>query len=48
MKSSCITLAYPHANKNFLINLVDSPGHVDFSSGMELHTQLLLLILKYN
>uniref|UniRef100_A0A2P2I1I5 Elongation factor-like 1 n=1 Tax=Hirondellea gigas TaxID=1518452 RepID=A0A2P2I1I5_9CRUS len=32
MKSSCITLAYSHQDKSFLVNLVDSPGHVDFSS----------------
>ncbi|XP_018015022.1 elongation factor-like GTPase 1 [Hyalella azteca] len=32
MKSSCITLAYPHQNESYLINLIDSPGHVDFTS----------------
>ena len=32
MKSSCVTLAYPRDEKNYLVNLIDSPGHVDFSS----------------
>lgn len=32
MKSSSISLTYPLNNQNFLINLIDSPGHVDFSS----------------
>jgi len=31
MKSSAIAL-YPNQEKEFLINLMDSPGHVDFSS----------------
>lgn len=32
MKSSSISLTYPLNNENYLINLIDSPGHVDFSS----------------
>ena len=32
MKSSSISLTYPLRNENYLINLIDSPGHVDFSS----------------
>jgi len=32
MKSSAIALYYPNQEKEFLINLMDSPGHVDFSS----------------
>lgn len=32
MKSSAISLMYKHCNNNHLINLIDSPGHVDFSS----------------
>ncbi len=32
MKSSSISLLHTHNNEEFLINLIDSPGHVDFSS----------------
>ncbi|KAL1139273.1 hypothetical protein AAG570_006259 [Ranatra chinensis] len=32
MKSSSISLYYNSDSKDFLINLIDSPGHVDFSS----------------
>ena len=32
MKSSSISLTYSLNDENFLINLIDSPGHVDFSS----------------
>jgi len=32
MKSSAIGLFYPCDGKEFLINLMDSPGHVDFSN----------------
>lgn len=32
MKSSAITLLYNSENSDYLINLIDSPGHVDFSS----------------
>ncbi|XP_067105576.1 elongation factor-like GTPase 1 [Osmerus mordax] len=32
MKSSAISLHYAAGEKDFLINLIDSPGHVDFSS----------------
>lgn len=34
MKSSCISLYYNDAaeRKEFIINLIDSPGHIDFSS----------------
>lgn len=33
MKSSCISLYYQdYSNADYLINLIDSPGHVDFSS----------------
>ncbi|KAL4228082.1 Elongation factor-like GTPase 1 [Mactra antiquata] len=32
MKSSAISLLYPNGNEDYLINLIDSPGHVDFSS----------------
>eukprot|EP00117_Sycon_ciliatum_P043938 scpid40493/ scgid4249/ Elongation factor Tu GTP-binding domain-containing protein 1; Elongation factor-like 1; Protein FAM42A len=32
MKSSAIALLFEKAQKEYLINLVDSPGHVDFSS----------------
>ena len=32
MKSSAISLFYPCDEKEYLINLMDSPGHVDFSS----------------
>ncbi|VDI73619.1 ribosome assembly protein 1 [Mytilus galloprovincialis] len=32
MKSSAISLMYKHSENDYLINLIDSPGHVDFSS----------------
>ncbi|KAM7048348.1 elongation factor-like GTPase 1 [Molossus nigricans] len=32
MKSSAISLHYAKDNEEYLINLIDSPGHVDFSS----------------
>ena len=34
MKSSAISIVYdsPKLKESFLINLIDSPGHVDFSS----------------
>ena len=32
MKSSAISLTYKMDNEDYLINLIDSPGHVDFSS----------------
>uniref|UniRef100_A0A8B9XLV5 Elongation factor like GTPase 1 n=1 Tax=Bos mutus grunniens TaxID=30521 RepID=A0A8B9XLV5_BOSMU len=32
MKSSAISLHYAESDKEYLINLIDSPGHVDFSS----------------
>lgn len=32
MKSSSISLLQSFKNEDYLINLIDSPGHVDFSS----------------
>ena len=32
IKSTSISLYYPYEGKEYLINLIDSPGHVDFSS----------------
>ncbi|CAC5382553.1 RIA1 [Mytilus coruscus] len=32
MKSSAISLMYKYCDNDYLINLIDSPGHVDFSS----------------
>ncbi|KAG7260804.1 hypothetical protein CRUP_017727, partial [Coryphaenoides rupestris] len=32
MKSSAISLHYTFGEKDYLLNLIDSPGHVDFSS----------------
>jgi len=32
MKSSSISLLHNFNNEEYLINLIDSPGHVDFSS----------------
>jgi ribosome assembly protein 1 len=32
MKSSAISLVHHYRNDSFLINLIDSPGHVDFST----------------
>lgn len=31
MKSSCVSLLFKKERQNYLINLIDSPGHVDFS-----------------
>lgn len=32
MKSSAISLHHKHGDQEYLLNLIDSPGHVDFSS----------------
>ncbi|CAB0014962.1 unnamed protein product [Nesidiocoris tenuis] len=32
MKSSCISLHHTMSDSEYLVNLIDSPGHVDFSS----------------
>lgn len=32
MKSSAIALKFARGREEFLVNLIDSPGHVDFSS----------------
>ena len=32
MKSSAVTLVHSGGGRDFLVNLIDSPGHVDFSS----------------
>ena len=32
MKSSSISLLHEYNNNKYLINLIDSPGHIDFSS----------------
>lgn len=32
MKSSAISLHHKHGDQEYLVNLIDSPGHVDFSS----------------
>lgn len=32
IKSSSISLEFPYKNSEYLINMIDSPGHVDFSS----------------
>jgi ribosome assembly protein 1 len=32
MKSSAISLAYTTGGEDYLVNLIDSPGHIDFSS----------------
>jgi ribosome assembly protein 1 len=32
MKSSAVTLLHTFEDKPYIINLIDSPGHVDFSS----------------
>jgi len=32
MKSSAISIVFPGNKKDYLINLIDSPGHIEFSS----------------
>ena len=32
IKSSSISLAFPYKDSEYLLNIIDSPGHVDFSS----------------
>lgn len=32
MKSSAVSLCYPNDDQKYIINLVDTPGHIDFSS----------------
>lgn len=32
IKSTGVTLFFNHQDENYLFNLIDSPGHVDFSS----------------
>ncbi len=31
IKSQCLTLNYIYKNKNYTLNLIDTPGHIDFS-----------------
>ncbi len=31
IKSHAIQMSYKHENKNYILNLIDTPGHVDFS-----------------
>ena len=46
MKSSAISLFYVCNNQEFLINLIDSPGHVDFSRLVHKISQGLSMKLK--
>jgi len=41
MKSSAISLLFTKDEEEYIVNLIDSPGHVDFSS--EASTGILLL-----
>lgn len=38
IKSHCITLNYTYLNKNYIFNIIDTPGHSDFS--FELYNKL--------
>ena len=40
MEASGISLLFQHAEKEYLVNLVDSPGHVDFSSDVSTAVRL--------
>ncbi|CAF3502319.1 unnamed protein product [Rotaria sp. Silwood2] len=40
MKSSAVSLVHQKDNKKYLINLIDTPGHVDFSSEISTAVQL--------
>ena len=48
MKSSAISLLFNRNNEDFLINLIDSPGHIEFayevSSALRLTDGALVLV----
>lgn len=31
IKAQCLTLNYKYGNENYILNLIDTPGHIDFS-----------------
>ena len=32
VKAAAVSMFYPHQNQTYLLNLIDTPGHVDFST----------------